>query len=560
MKRLFIYIFLFCATLLLAQKPILIEDGSVKLENFSMEYYVDTIREKSFHEIQNATFREGKNRLSLGTKAKTTWAKIALANDTNCSRKLFLHHPYAYHVKAIDFYVTAQEKILKNTLVDFDTTIPPKVMYGGSAIFSFILPPYAQRTLFIKTDSYTHQWFALEIYNEENSKRALVSSDNDISILFGVLFSLAIYNFLIFFITRTRENIYYALYLFSASVWLTLSYGLIANIFELYGLNIFKLHISLMSMPIFLLLFIITVFNTKEDYKREHKALLFILVLIVFDALYGFYDILSALKYSSTLAAVMILITLTTSISFYRKKNPLAKFFLIGHFFFIFFNAIAILYYKGLIEFNYVTSHAVGIGIMLEALMLGFILSYRIKLLEEIKKSQKALKILATTDPLTSLYNRRYFEESATECLEVAKKEQEKISVIIMDIDYFKKVNDTYGHTTGDVVLVQLALKLKEIAGESDVVCRYGGEEFVVLLPQRDLQEAERVAEGIRAAAEEIEILSEDKQHFFFTLSLGVALIDITNEESLKSAISRADEALYRAKSSGRNRVCLADG
>ena len=220
---------------------------------------------------------------------------------------------------------------------------------------------------------------------------------------------------------------YYALYLLSASVWLTLSYGLLANVFGVYGIGIFKLHITLMTMPIFLLLFVMTVFNTKEDYKNEHKALLFILILIILDAIYGLYDIFTALKYSSTLAALMILITLVVSISFYKKKNPLAKYFLIGHLFFILFNAIAILYYKGLIEFNYVTSHAVGIGIILEALMLGFILSYRIKILEDIKQSQESLKLLSVTDPLTGLYNRRHFDISAEQFLKTSKRTAEKL-------------------------------------------------------------------------------------------------------------------------------------
>ena len=556
MKNILVLVLLFISTLSCAQEHIFIDDSPVKIENFSMGYFIDNTGKLPLDRIEQKNFIDSKNKLSLGTKAKTTWSKIIISSKSKSDKKLFIHHPYAYHVKVVDFYVLQKNKILKSIKVDFDKELPKATLYGASAIFEFDLPASETRILYIKTVSYTHQWFSLEIFDTENSKRALLSSDNDIAILFGILFSLAIYNFIIFIVSRTKENIYYSLYLLSASIWLTLSYGLLANVFELYGMGIFKLHISLMTMPIFLLLFLMTIFNTKEDYKNEHKALLFILILICMDAFYGLYDILGALKYSSSLAGLMILITLVVSISLYRKQNPLAKYFLIGHLFFIFFNAIAILYYKGLIEFNYISSHAVGIGIMLEALMLGFILSYRINILEEIKKSQVELKLLSITDPLTALYNRRYFDTSAQDILKVSKKMEQNLSIIMMDIDFFKKVNDTYGHTVGDGVLIKLAGKLKEISRENDVVCRYGGEEFIILLPKTDLESAVTLAEKIREECSHISIMSDQNEVFFFTLSLGVSEVDTKNDIDIKVAINKADEALYDAKNSGKNRVC----
>ena len=160
----------------------------------------------SLEEVQKKDFKNSINKLSLGTKAKTTWAKILIKNESAVDKKLFLHDLYAYHIKAVDFY-------------EF---IPKFTVYGASAICRFDLPANKTQTLYVKTLSYTHQWFALEIYDEENSKRALLSSDNDIAILFGILFSLAIYNLLIFIVSRTKENIYYSLYPLSASIWLTL--------------------------------------------------------------------------------------------------------------------------------------------------------------------------------------------------------------------------------------------------------------------------------------------------------------------------------------------------
>ena len=412
-------------------------------------------------------------------------------------------------------------------------------MYGASAIFEFLLPAKQTQILYVKTVSYTHQWFALELFDEENSKRALISTDNDIAALFGVLFSLAVYSFIIFIVSRTKENMYYSLYLLSASIWLTLSYGLLANVFELYGMSVFKLHISLMSMPIFLILFLMTIFNTKENYKYEHKALLFILILIGFDAIYGLYDIITALNYSSTLAGLMILITLSVSISFYRKKNPLAKYFIIGHLFFIFFNAIAILFYKGIIEFNYLTSHAVGIGIMLEALTLGLILSYRIKILEEIKKSQETLKLLAITDSLTTLYNRKYFNSSAQHLLEISKQKREDLSIILIKINSFKKIIETYGQSSANEVLQKLALKLQELSRENDVVCRYEGEKFILILPKTSIEETKKLANEIREESELIRITTSKQEVFYFAINVGTSIVDTLNDLTIEDALKR---------------------
>jgi diguanylate cyclase (GGDEF)-like protein len=133
---------------------------------------------------------------------------------------------------------------------------------------------------------------------------------------------------------------------------------------------------------------------------------------------------------------------------------------------------------------------------------------------------------------------------------------KQNLSVIMMDIDSFKHVNDTYGHTVGDDVLVKLALKLKEISRESDVVCRFGGEEFIILLPVTDVEGAMILAEKIREECSLLRIVSDKGEVFFFTLSLGVSQVDYEHDVDIKIAINKADKALYNAKNSGKNQVC----
>ncbi|WDE14099.1 EAL domain-containing protein [Thalassomonas haliotis] len=172
---------------------------------------------------------------------------------------------------------------------------------------------------------------------------------------------------------------------------------------------------------------------------------------------------------------------------------------------------------------------------------------------KEITAQNKELKYLATRDPLTSCLNRRSFFEGLRVLIEEEKSHKNSLSCIMSDIDHFKSVNDTYGHAVGDKVIKMVAKVLKDISRTNDLVGRYGGEEFCVVLPATTAQEAARVAERIRLAVMQADISLPDGK-FNVTSSFGVACWSnqLANAEAF---VSQADEALYVAKESGRNRV-----
>lgn len=325
----------------------------------------------------------------------------------------------------------------------------------------------------------------------------------------------------------------------------------------MYGDAVFILNLSVFTMPIFLVLFMMLIFETREFYVTEHRVLSGLLVLLFAGFCYGLFDIEAALIPASSLAALMMVTTFSVSLSMLRKKHPLAKFFLVGHSFFVVFNGFAVLFYKGVIEPNYLNSHGVGIGIVLEAITLAFIISYRIKVLEDIRAQQGELKQQAATDPLTQLYNRRYFMAEGERLIESARTLGESVSVITLDVDYFKKVNDTYGHHAGDLVLKGVAANLQKFSRDRDLVARFGGEEFMLLLPCAGYAEAEGCAERIRQGVEQHSVQIGDNVSIQVTVSLGVAQVSRATE-SLEDAANRADKALYEAKAGGRNRVCCA--
>jgi diguanylate cyclase (GGDEF)-like protein len=162
---------------------------------------------------------------------------------------------------------------------------------------------------------------------------------------------------------------------------------------------------------------------------------------------------------------------------------------------------------------------------------------------------------MANHDFLTSLLNRREAFRQIGEEVERANRTARPLAFILFDIDHFKRLNDTYGHNAGDMVLTQLAVKLKAALRDYDIACRYGGEEFLVVSPETDLEQALRLAERLRVTIASTSFSTESAE-LPVTVSIGVTLWQ--QDDTIEKAIARADEALYQAKAGGRNQVCSA--
>lgn len=176
------------------------------------------------------------------------------------------------------------------------------------------------------------------------------------------------------------------------------------------------------------------------------------------------------------------------------------------------------------------------------------------KLQDDLRHSNELLLELSNTDHLTGLFNRRYMMNALDKELQRTIRKGGNLSLIMMDIDHFKLVNDTYGHIQGDVVLQKVASQMQKELRNYDSAARYGGEEFIAILPESSLKEAIFVANRIR---ESVEALKFDGSisTLNITSSLGIACFPIAGVSTVDSFIKLADDALYRAKSNGRNRV-----
>lgn len=172
---------------------------------------------------------------------------------------------------------------------------------------------------------------------------------------------------------------------------------------------------------------------------------------------------------------------------------------------------------------------------------------------ELVRRAEQRLHLIATRDPLTGLFNRRHFQSLADHVAAHGRRTAELVSLVMGDVDFFKHINDSRGHDVGDKVLVHIAEVLERVCRDQDIIARWGGEEFLVLLPDTDAGGAISAAERMRRAIEASTLVLPDRSEIRCTMSFGSTML--RGEEPVAEAVARADRAMYRSKADGRNRV-----
>ena len=185
-------------------------------------------------------------------------------------------------------------------------------------------------------------------------------------------------------------------------------------------------------------------------------------------------------------------------------------------------------------------------------LAVGFLGYVAFLYVNTVNHSYARLVRFANSDPLTRLFNRRHMVELIEYEQRKFERTKKNFSLIMPDVDDFKRVNDLFGHDAGDSVLIELSKRIKQELREHDSIARWGGEEFLVLLPETDIKNAEQIAERIKHVVTSNEFVYKDKT-FYLTLSIGVS--HYNEDESINRTINRADYAMYKGKKSGKNQV-----
>jgi diguanylate cyclase (GGDEF)-like protein len=572
----FLLLFILFFTFSFSKNTININSDTFKIQDFEIGYFINDNDKFNLEDINSIKFLSGKNSDTLGAKVKDTWVKIKLFNSTEKKQRIFLHQDLAFTCIFINYYeVDNKGKLLNKKEINiYDST--SQQLYGSDAIFEFDLAALETKTIFVRQITPAYHFYNFSIFSDKESKEYLIYEKVDGVLFFGLLIALAIYNMFIFISSRYKEYLYYSLYLISATTWIFYMYGSLAHYLNIYGAVAVRFNFGLMLTPVFLALFVQSIFETKEKYKTEHKFLNSIIIVLLSNSIYGIINFNHSLELLSISLNYSLLVFLFISLSIYKKGNKIIKIFLFAHIFYLIFSISALMFYTGNIAFSYIPLHGIGIGIIIEALMLSYLVSYKFKVIEEEKEEQrklkheaiekqhksfinsqklkninKELKNISITDKLTNIYNRAKLDESLEYQINYSKRYNETFGLMIIDIDFFKNVNDTFGHQVGDTVLVEFANILKSNIRETDILGRWGGEEFIIICPKSNLEETNIVAKKIKQQIETFKFTKIKKK----TASFGITIFK--SSDTLATILSRVDEALYKAKDEGRNKICI---
>ena len=380
----------------------------------------------------------------------------------------------------------------------------------------------------------------------------------------GIILALTLYNIFLFFSLRDRSYLWYMWYIVFLALYFHSAGGILSELLPgihctmVIPLTFMYLGLALMGAGMFTRSFLLT----RRNAPVMNRALLaFIAVAGVLVALsWALPARMLTVAWSYYGAALSIAVVASGLICWWRGFRP-ARFFLIATLLLIIGGLNYDLALNGVLPFKIWTFYIFQFTSALEAVLLSFALADRIKDIQRQHRgalmNERRNQEMAITDGLTGLYNSRYFHSQIQMEIRRAESLGTPLSLLLLDADNFKQYNDTWGHPEGDRALAGLGRAINTCVREKDMACRYGGEEFAVILQGSSIREATEVAERIRAACAEPIYSLRPECRDRITVSIGVA--ELIHGQDYSLLVERADHALYHAKREGKNRVVPAE-
>ena len=574
-----IFLFLFLVTSIFAN--LVLHDDTKVYDDFSISYFHDVNNSLDIEDITDIKFRDKvSNQYTLGYQNGTFWFKLILDNQSN-KNNFTLYFKKLY---ADEF--TIYEKIdgaYKKQAMGLKTFKNRSDFLDSDPIYNFEIQSGAEKILYIKMQSKLGILGTIQIVSDykeiEKQRRTELLL---YMFYFGGLVMALLLNISLFFSLKEKIYAYYVAYIVSFGVFVLLFSGLIIDLgfYSWY----YQLHAPIALVLVFLILFSNALLDIKIHLPKIYKFLLLLNVLFLLLFVLIFLDFEPWFQIMSGLTTVVFLTLLYAALKISLLGLKKAQYYLVLMIANVFALGLMTAVFNGDVPYTDINMYLFLYVSFLEMGFFSLILANKInefksetieiqnqlieekninalELEEKVKERtrdlellQKQLSIQANRDPLTELYNRRYFSAIAKKNFNLARRYKKKLSVLMIDIDFFKKINDTHGHAIGDDVLVAVTSKLRALARESDIVARYGGEEFVFLLPETSSEEACVLAQRI---CDEVKIAGIFKDiDINLTVSVGVSEL-LEEDKDIEALISRADKKLYEAKENGRDRVCF---
>lgn len=541
-----------------------LESGRYAITNFEIfedasgTYDFDAIRSSSFAE----RFQQYKHDvISLGISKSVFWVRFVVPTKENGKtdekQLLQLINP---NIGKIDLYIPVMSGsnaakvnyLEKHVGVERPST--NRDIWDNDWTFTVPRQYVQNQYIYLKLESVSALRLPILVWQENAFFKEVFIKNIGFGIFYGILIAMFLYNLFIVFALRDKTYLFYVLYLFFMFVyqfnvhghfkqWISIAYPLYNTLFW----------ICLALGFIFSILFTVSFLQVHDEEVVWLNMIKGLLIAAVVQGLSGGlgYSIW-ANKIANCLGVIEPLFFMTLAIFRYRQGFHPAIYYLIAWGIL----SLGILVWI-LSPYRIMAENTLMFATASEAILLSLALSDRFRILRlkelALTRNMYYYRDLSITDELTGLYNRRYLENKMRQELTRAVEEKQSLALIVMDIDFFKKYNDTYGHWQGDQVLRRFSEDLLNILDDTQIAFRFGGEEFVILLPKANYDDATTIAEKIRSAFEAETFTPIANTSVHVTVSVGVAIIESGDSE--ETLFERADKALYQAKSSGRNRV-----
>jgi diguanylate cyclase (GGDEF)-like protein len=491
--------------------------------------------------------------LDFGIGAAPRWLRFELLNDSDeaVERRLAIETSWLDH---IEIYFLTSGTVQQRYRLGDAQPFTERPIADRFFVVDHAFPP-GVTTLYMRVDTPDPMVLPIYLTSRESAYSRQLLESYSYGLVYGVIAALLLYNLMLFFGLKSSRHFFYALYLL---FFLLMNISYTGHGYrwlwpEATTWQLWSNPVLMIAYAISGLLFATRFLGTRSAFPRLHRlsmgiCWLFTLGLVV-SVLGGGHVAALLLAFSFVVLYTMGMVLLG-ALSLYAG-NQSAKYFLYASIVAAVGATITALTVWGMLPYSPLGYRAVDIGIVFEAILLALALAdlFRRNQEERIRAEQ-----MARIDPLTGLNNRRAFSEFVDRLWKLGIRNNHEMSLLVIDIDRFKLINDTHGHAHGDQVLVEVARTIAASARAEDILARWGGEEFILFMPETSLQDATAVAERIRANIEALRFELDGSSHSV-TASLGLARAKL-GSDSLDRLISTADHYLYRAKATGRNCVC----
>ncbi|MEK6663032.1 MAG: diguanylate cyclase [Pseudomonadota bacterium] len=495
--------------------------------------------------------------LTFGIGSRPVWVHLAVSNTSGIrqGQRLLIENSWQDHV---DVYFVRGDQLESSVGLGDSKRFKERPIPGRffAVDHDFEL---GATDIFIRVQTDDPIVLPLFLLTKEDGIQREQAQSYSYGFVYGYLIALLAYNMLLYLSLRDKRNLYYAAFV---AMFVMLNFAYTGHGFawlwpEQVAFQRWIIPSLMVLCGVSGLAFAKYFLNTRLNFPRTHTAVTGISVLsmalVAIMAVFGgsqLYALLVAFIFMTFFSFMMLVLGL---MSFFAG-HQFSRYFLIASIASMIGAAVTTLSVWGLIPFSDWKYRAIEIGMLIDATLLALALAAQVRLIqqERIFAEQRA-----TRDPLTDLYNRRSFLEMAQPIWSTAQRNARDVSLIMLDVDHFKSINDRFGHAMGDAALVAITKVLAKVVREGDIVARWGGEEFLILLPETNLESAVALAERLQNAISEIRLPSGSKE-ITFTASFGVA--HKNKHANLENVISEADNFLYQSKNTGRNKITSALG